>query len=437
MMRKIIVFFAVLAALSSLSAATLYLAPMQGSFGVNLASSKYRADLGKDNPTGPGFADLLSNVKDGEYCDESMIAGCSMENASGGDVVKVTVSCPYGFNFVSQSNSAFVRPFAIAFIIHSGSMHMGASGATYIGTEIISGSTTNAFEKTIPDGDRAIWFDVVLVLPGELAEDGRSINIGGKLYPLANGDDYVSTLNITIETEAATGDGPKTITTSIPFSGFFNSNDVAAEKNREAAMNISIHPTAAASNLDIKGLSASQEAKKVADIEMYYFVGNETENITPILSKPPRMFLSASNDPFLPNDEGFELLHTSVGYDTPHTSYNSIGYSVSTRSYTKEEAEKSFSIFEGGVDNSPKSVNLVFTGDSYTNTDGTEYHGSSGGFIYPRQYEAVAFGNNDTRYTYHYFYWNDGIYVTLDPMSSDIMYSGIYRDTIYFHVIYE
>ena len=88
MMRKIIAFFAVFAALSSLSAATLYLAPMQGSFGVNLASSKYRADLGKDNSSGPGFADSLSDVKDGEYCDESMIAGCSMENASGGDIVK-------------------------------------------------------------------------------------------------------------------------------------------------------------------------------------------------------------------------------------------------------------------------------------------------------------------------------------------------------------
>ena len=437
-MRKAVTFvLAFLFAMSSIFAGRLYLAPMQGSFGVNLASDKYHVNLTGVMPSHTGT--ILDGVKNnGEYCDESMIAGGILDNAGQNKTATVTITSPTGFNFVSQSNPAFVRPFGIAFISKRNNRHGGVgsdSGGEYIGLTMIDGSSRNTF--TLDTGNySSVWFDAVLVLPGELSSDNNSINIDGKLYPLVDAEDYISTVTITIESESVDSGKPKKISISIPFSGFFDSDDTEKLK-LENAMNISVQPTAAASNLDIKTLASTHEAKKVADIEMYYYVGS----VEAAPTNPPRMFLSANNDPFSSMSDGFELLHTSVGYDTPHTSYNSIGYIVSSQSYTREEAERVYSLFEHGEDTLNQGHNVVFHGDEYTDSAGTTLYNSDdgeNGFLFPRLYYSEAFESTETaNYRYYYYYWKNGIYVILDSMTSGIMYPGLYRDTIYFHVIYD
>lgn len=431
-MRRIAIVFALLSVfISGAFSAKLYLGPMEGSFGVYLASEKYRADEHPENElpthTGPSLSSITGL---GQYCDESMIAGGSFDGASAGDSFEISVSCPTGLNFVSQSNNAFVRPFELLFVIKKGSAHGGTVGKSEVRT--ISGSSSNRFTLD-SEGYNAVWFDVILVMKGELSSDGNSLNIVGRSYPLADSDDYTATVTITMRSENA---DPGVLSISIPFSGYFESNSAGTKKPN--AMNVSINTSPAASNLDIQTLAATQSATKVADIEMYYFIGTDDDLSDHTLH--PRMFLSSSNDPYVGAENGFELLHTSVGYDTPHTSYNSIGYIVSTTSYSKADAENSFDIVGKGVDNAPMPNVVIYHGDEYV--FGEELKNSKGSteeFIYPRWYKATAFNdiNPNYNFNYNYYYWKGNIYVTLDPMSSDIMYSGIYRDTIYFHVIYD
>ncbi len=432
-MRRIAIVFALLSVfISGAFSAKLYLGPMKGSFGVYLASDKYRADDRPDKEKSPIHVgpSLSSITGHGQYCDESMVAGGSFDEASAGDSFEISVSCPTGFNFVSQSNNAFVRPFELIFVVNKGSAHGGTVAESKPYT--ISGSSSNRFTLD-SEGYNAVWFDVILVMKGDLSSDGNSLIIDGKSYPLADSDDYTATVTITMKSEDA---NPGILSISIPFSGYFESN--SAGKKEPNAMNVSISTSPAASNLDIKTLAAEQKATKVADIEMYYFIGTDDE--ASVHKFHPRMFLSSSNDPYVGAENEFELLHTSVGYDTPHTSYNSIGYIVSTRSYSKTDAEIPFDIVGKGVDNTPMPNFVVYHGDEYV--AGEELKNSKGGteeFIYPRRYKATAYKdiNPNYNFNYNYYYWKGDIYVTLDPMSSDIMYSGIYRDTIYFHVIYD
>ena len=427
MKRGILTALILLIAVSSATAAKLYIGPMSGSYGVNLASPYYKADA--NYPTPPehhNIPSLDSSITPGLYCDDNMVGGGSFENALVGDSFTVSVTCPSGFNFVSQSNNAFIRPFGLLFVVSKGSRHGDTQKkeAYRINSSSSNRTTINS------DGYNSVWFDIILLLPGELSDDGKSIiDENGKMYPLADEKDYVATVTITIESSAAS---PSKLTISIPFTGFFDS-DSDVDKNQDA-MNVSISTTPAASNLDIKTLSETQEPKKVADIEMYYFKGTARPS-----SSYPKMFLSANNDPFTYNQEGFKLLHSSVGYDTPRTSYNSIGYTVSTQSYGEPDLSKPVEVLAGTEDTSMPS-GRVYYGDEYSNDNGATIQRISGGsasFVYPRFYHTEPFTESGRNFDYYYFYWKGGIYVTLEPMSSGIMYPGIYRDTIYFHVIYE
>ena len=428
MKRSILAALILLIAVSSATAAKLYIGPMSGSYGVNLASPYY-----KTNINNPSYLDTtLDKLPEGYYCKDSMVAGGNLDGIYGNGQCTVTVSCPTGFNFVSQSNNAFVRPFGLLFIISKGDSHSSSTGIIHDNPTLIDSRSQNRF--TIQsEGKNAIWFDVVLILPGDLSSDGKSIVIDGKQYPLADNDDYIATVTISIESDNVDAGSPKKLSVSIPFSGFFDS-DSNIMKNNESAMNVSISTYPAASNLDIRALSDSQEAKRVADIEMYYYLGENKPTGTAV--PYPRMFLSASNSPYDPADGGFELLHSSVGYDTPHTSYNSIGYIVSTQSYTEAEA-KNPTVVLTSDGTGYASDNRVYHGDESTTTAGTEPYSKSKGekeFIFPKYFETKSFSDFPS---YYYYHWKNSIYVTLEPMSSGIMYPGIYRDTIYFHVIYD
>ena len=92
------------------------IAPYEGAFGVPLGSKAYNGgDNGFEDATGP-------NANAGKYSDSEIVAIAEFQDIKESDVatygqeVKITVSCPDGMFFVSQSNPAFKFPFELQLI---------------------------------------------------------------------------------------------------------------------------------------------------------------------------------------------------------------------------------------------------------------------------------------------------------------------------------
>lgn len=100
-----------------LMAFTMEIAPYEGAFGVPLGSDAY--DGGSE-----GWSDSASpDDTEGRYSDSEIVAIAEFQNISASDIqtsngqeVKITVSCPNGMFFVSQSNPAFKFPFELQLI---------------------------------------------------------------------------------------------------------------------------------------------------------------------------------------------------------------------------------------------------------------------------------------------------------------------------------
>lgn len=100
-----------------LMAFSMDIAPYEGAFGVPLGSKAYNGgDNGFEDATGP-------NANAGKYSDSEIVAIAEFQDikatdvaSSSGQEVKITVSCPNGMFFVSQSNPAFKFPFELQLI---------------------------------------------------------------------------------------------------------------------------------------------------------------------------------------------------------------------------------------------------------------------------------------------------------------------------------
>ncbi len=396
-MKKAISLSIVFAIAIFAASAAVSLRPMPGTYNINLASDKYTIE-NIDSPA----ADELPSESD--Y--HTMIAGGGSDSANS---MTVEITSNAGFNFVSNSNPDIIRPFTILIVARSGTEHSFTGAQADISN---TGSSSGFYTHTFSSSSAGIWLEFILVLPGTV--DGSSINVDGIEYPLIAGE-YSANLTITITAEG------ETKTLPIPLAGYYNPNSSAAYQ--DSAMNITIQPYAAASNLDIAGLAASGEWISIADIEVYYYKGTESQTS----ELTPRMFLSASNDPYMSASEGFNLVHSSVTPGTPHTSYNSIGYRLATQSYPKDGETTAMTdqlIFEG-----PEYVQS----GNYTTLQ-NKSSASRGDFIYPSKQITDSFGSVAPA---TYYYWKNNIYLSIDPMAVETMNAGLYEDTIYFHAIYE
>lgn len=117
-MKKKILLSTLLILITSLPlmAFTMEIAPYEGAFGVPLGSPAYDGgDNGFEDATGP-------NANAGKYSDSEIVAIAEFQDIKELDVttygqeVKITVSCPDGMFFVSQSNPAFKFPFELQLI---------------------------------------------------------------------------------------------------------------------------------------------------------------------------------------------------------------------------------------------------------------------------------------------------------------------------------
>lgn len=452
-MKKTILFIAILSIFSfSLSADVwMGITPREGAYGVNLASDSYRSDYKKNENEAENTGDdyyrktSLSDVDPEFYTDDNIIAIGSLNDQdweSGGKSsvsMEVSFSCSNGeFCFVSESNPTYKRPFELIIFYTTHESGNEIHGYKKIITpsqrESLSTPGTGFWH---PDDESFVHFNLVLVLPNDFDSNGN-LNYGGRTYPLINADDYTAYVTITLTSEDA-DNSPQTIT--IPFSGYFNGLSNKDEGRRSDAINVTIDRKAAATNLDIQSLSNPDTGDTevyVADVRMMCF-WNQTQPSNSAV----KMFFSASNDPLHSNDNGFQLVHSSVDYSSVRNGYNSIGYKIKAESYDTSDNiiyHQTNGDFDSSWDeinqNNPLSTSeRIFYGrESVDNESDTTLNNAEvgGDFIYPEIHRAKSSQNDSWRY---YSYWESPVYLIINKREVDNMFAGRYTSRVYFHVV--
>lgn len=440
-MRKsiILAFILIIISLEHLAAVYLEVAPYNGAYGVAMANPYYTGGdyNGGTNPEDPfddatdysndeliaigGFVELTKEEYDSIYRNEPL---------------KVSVSCPNGLYFVSQSNPAFKRPFELELIwkdqlfyeyresyLFGWSEWKKGNDDDYqyegYGRDTILGDGSDDYSKVLnsfeekKDGvqefpglytefrnqTKTLWCDILLKLPGELipgtdiiqAEDeyGRLVQ-----YPLIEADDYTALVTITFEY----GDlAPKSIT--IPFSGYYERNNIV---KKEGVCSMLIEPTAAAAQLSI-----TRDRGSWVTVGTLEFMQSTFESP---LSKPV-IFASSSPDPEFKDDK-FRMVHESVAFNTPLTSTNSIGYKVRIRNT-----------------GSTGTGSYEFYGDESIDNVINSGYGSFG--IVP---EVTPAKMQHAGSSMDFYSYSGDIDVMLDA-GSNFMKAGRYSGTVYIHVV--
>ena len=447
-MKRITLFIAILSLFSASLFADIWMGitPREGSVGVNLASDKYRSDVGKadsDENTDYFFDETatLSTVQDGKYVNDNIIAIGSLNNENlftgigTAHSMNVNIRCSNGeLCFVSESNPTYKRPFElIVFYTETG------NDTSYGYRRILSDNVNIPLTSpgTFWAGQSFVHFDLVLVLPGFFDSNGN-LNYGNATYPLINADDYTAYVTITL-TSSDADNSPQVIT--IPFSGYFNGVSNKDDGRRSDAINVTIDRKAAATNLDIQSLSNPDTGDTevyVADVRMMCFW-----NQTRPSNSAVKMFFSASNDPLHSNDNGFQLVHSSVDYSSVRNGYNSIGYKIKAESYDTSDNiiyHQTNGDFDSSWDeinqNNPLSTSeRIFYGrESVDNESDTTLNNAEvgGDFIYPEIHRAKSSQNDSWRY---YSYWESPVYLIMNKREVDNMFAGRYTSRVYFHVV--
>ena len=376
------------------------IAPYNGAYGVPMGSPFY---------TGGSYVDKNEDDFDdsSDYSNDEIICIGSAQNFErdvweemyGPDVeFEVSISCPNGFYFVSQSNPAFKRPFEFLLVfkqtrrnIFEGQYDLGEKKITQNDSEPKS---VKMVEWARVDNNASIWCDIILELPGEIlpGTDTLYVEETGMEYPLIEADDYTALVTITFRY----GDLSNSI--SIPFSGYYE-RDV--NNKQEGTCSLLVEPTAEAAHMSITRDRGTWVTVGTLDFLMSTF---ENAKNTPVI------FASSSSDPEDPSASEFRMVHDSVTFNTPLTNTNSIPYTVRIqRTGTNGTAQ---AIFDG-------TGNIDDVRNSSTYGIRPE--------VTPAKIQHAA-SNMD-------YYGYEGNIDVMMEAGSNVMLAGRYTGTVYIHVV--
>ena len=343
--------------------------PQSSSVGINIASTKYLFNDDLSNFTyGSGSSD--TGGKKNYFTVDHQVAVASVLSISESDIkngasVTIEVNCPQGFDLVSSSNPAFVRPFNI--ILSTSYVVIG----TYDGSQEnrerrwrglndseresvrLNGPTSVPFDlsqkngaalKNGSDAKYGVIFDIILELKGTVSNGVLTLD-NGTTMSLANLDDYMASVSITISTSNIEGAPSQTIV--IPFSGFYDSRLGSNDGDSDNFSSLSITSTGRASNIRLdeeQGIPV-----QVATIDFMRTLGTGIEktsngqvissaDVNDFSSSAPdgtfdkyktRIFLSSSANPEV--DGGvFRFIHDDLKTGEVLDDRNSIRYAVRT-----------------------------------------------------------------------------------------------------------
>ena len=472
-----------------LMAFTMDIAPYEGSFGVPLGSPHYDGgDNGFGNTTGP-------NGESGKYSDSEIVAIAEFQDIKDSDVstygqeVKITVSCPNGMFFVSQSNPAFKFPFELQLIWTDQSTYRGYGEYTRTRT-----CTKKQERKTflgIPyweDISQSEWSDYTAWVFSSYGEN-PSVPL---LFRYAGGDDNDIEIpgwgTSTEETIISEDGNQRTVLVTETQTG--RKDDTLQEADLWADIVLVLPGTVSSANDTVTynnvvyPLIEADDYTALVTITMeyggqiksvtipfsgFYEKGNTTKetSVCSLLVNPystaahlsitqdrgtwvpvgsldfmlstasnsntinPVIFASSSSNPEAISADEFRLVHESTTFNTPLTKTNSIGFDVRIRNLNADGGTSSY-IFDGTA--TQKSVTGKLDNLTYGTDSGKNQYPSSGdwGGIVPAKIYSVLQHDNDNDKSYYRY--NGEIEVMMDP-GTNVMLEGRYTGTVYIHVI--
>lgn len=254
---------------------------------------------------------------------------------------------------------------------------------------------------------RLLFMNFAVFFPGEIDQQNGVIRLkNGSIYPIAAGNDYTAHIRITA-TVIETGE---TATVDIPFSAYYYPDGAAGEAVDTSA-SLFVQPSATAGNIDLIG---SQREFDVATIDFAYDMNSDLNLNQGEFENRAYLFLSASENPFNENTQGFLFVKDDVGYGDVLTNENSIGYTVVATNTGEKPSEDTSAVVAEIQYDGTDSIDTV-------NKDKTKQM---------RTYHHLSATHGAPQ---HWHTYNGTVSIILDD--NDLMESGYYRSYIYVHVV--
>ncbi len=338
------------------------------------------------------------------------------------------VDCSSDFMFVSQSDDSYKRPFYLYVLpraVSGENKYAGDPTGTIAPILVTDSSPVEIPAPSNFDDYTSIWFDLLLALPGEVTDEG--VTVENTFYPLSDADDYTAEVTITIEWTGIYAIkysswsligwwdddeqiGTETVTVertmTIPFSGYCSFDE------QESTGSLYISTTSESQEINLNPDAAS--TVKVADISYLVNFGHGLGGSQPAYDDSKAwMFLSASPDPGSSLQDGFRLVNQNATGSL--TDYNSVPFLVTV------EGNGQFIEFDGRAKASD------FTPDGGIDTEYIET-----ACIW-EQHRFNSSNNSNSQY-YHSHNFEGEVFVEVTP-KSDLIAPGRYVGDIYVHVI--
>ena len=358
----------------------------------------------------------------------------------------INASCDSGFEFVSQSNPIYRRPFKIEVIPRVATQGTGDSvtETEYISTlDDLSNTTIIDVPNTslINDGHtiRMLAADMIIVLPYDYSRydsDGGYFSGGltydNATYTLADLDDYTAVVTITLtlnfEYSYYSGNVEHTETytdtriLTIPFSGFYTSS--GSKDVRNDSISLFVNATNEAANLNL----ANQGQWITVGNMQFLYVDSTRSFPADANNDVVRIFLSSRPYPDVHGTSTFRMIHENATNVITNT--NSLGFDAR---------------IIGTGSNSGDILLSANNSNTVSNTvdfDGLAYLGNIAGGNTPstKEKDVVktvcnygAISNNLAPRHFHTFEGD----IAIRFNESDMLDAGIYRGYIYVHAVTE
>ena len=429
MKRIVALVFFVISVVSSLSAdVKAVLAPYNGAYGINVGSERYNAYINTSLKDG-GWVSGTPSKGDGTYNNNCIVIMGEVSNfslSSNEDFfIRITVNTDSDFNYVSLSNPSYHRPYTLTAIgkctsdgktqYFIKSQPLEENGSNIVTFNFMEGKigNTSISPNTEDISKNSIWFDLVLGLPvQDITSSGLLTLPSGEQIVLGRVDDYASFVTVTME-YGKVGSTPEITVLSIPFSGYYRADN--SDKDGKSTASLHVDTTARATALDIKNDSKTEiDIGRLRFAQTTILEGEDADsddkvNETKNMLNSIRLFISASPDPFVPEPDGFRLLHAAYQVGEPVNDYNSVPFDIITRTVDSSEMVR-------------------FDGRTYVS--GTAIIGDS---LKPTIHDTDVEFSHSARKSYYVNYEGElSIYIDYGGYA---MKPGLYQEDVYVHVI--
>lgn len=332
------------------------------------------------------------------------------------------------FWFTKQSDPEFRRPFQIQIVervfqegLGSQSYYQSLGMMGESGTETLEADSIRGFENIVEeiiggitgrDVSYNVAFEFGIILPGEINNGILTLD-DGSTYPIASGTDYSAEIEVTaslvdMQNNNRLVQGPYTFVITI--GGYYDPRypDGTGSDNFDTSASLYVTPYARAANINIRDDQGTGQIPIAGvDFAIYDLPDTWTDGQ---YDDSAFIFLSASSNPFVQDTRGFRFVHESVGFGDAELPTNSIGYTITA------------------VPDSAGGESVTFDGTDYmTVTELPENKITT-------DHNDMTLGSLFGGGTAHWHSWNGELMLTLDT-NNRMMNEGLYRSTVYVHVV--